>query len=201
MANADQYKIVLKGSYGGEVINNIFWVSQVGGGGNSMATDLTNHFLTQWVQRIAAFQADTYEHQEIQVYNWNNPLDVAVDTTTEEGQVVDTGMPSYVTYNVRFNRGGTGFNYPQKRIAGVPESLTAINSLTGTTAADILAAINTNFFGGWSGVSGATPLWYAVSPQPPFGTLVSPGVPAGTRVQFYNTAIGVKLGTQKSRQP
>lgn len=196
MALSDHYVVVMQGTYLEQVVNNrwVFYQNSPRNGDN--ANPLANKLALDFIGDITQYQNEEFTWESVSVTNWDNPTELGfAGLSGADGEVAGTPMPSWVTYTTLFNRAGAGYRYPQKRLAGVDETLTDGNSIATLTAAGITAIMD-NFcrFNDANGVEWA---YIAVNKLPPIGSWGG----SGLREQFPLTAIRTQLGSQRTRRP
>lgn len=195
-AVGDFFQIRASGEHLGQSFENVWWynISTVASSGNRMSA-----FLTRFATMLLPLQTYVVDSMEINLLvaqNWKQSAESASTASAFVGAVATASMPTWLTYTVSWNRLGAGYNYPMKRIPGVPEALTDGNDILNDTRSALLAwaydmlTINTGV--------GDLAQMIAFKKTPPLG--VSDPSPTIYRPQIPTTSRAVKLGTQKTRK-
>lgn len=191
----DYFQVRVAGQVNGKNWNNIYWYDvEVAGTARDISGDILAEVEAAYTIIVGEL-VNSMSVTDISVANWLNASEFSQDNPALVGAILTTPMPRWITANVLFARRGTGYNYPQKRLPGVPEAATLGDDLTSgfkdaiTDALDAIVKINTT--DGWQvGMR-------AYNPQPKFGQTVNE--PA-FRIQSLTAVQDVRIGTQKTRR-
>lgn len=188
------YKVVTNMDYLGQNCQNAWWFIHQSGGGSAVAQELADALHTEFYENIVLVCNVGLQVLSTLVIDYNDGIDTGENNDVISGEVAGTPMPSYVTYNISWNRAGAGRNYPQKRIPGVDESLTAGNNLNPTVSSTIAPIADAVCL--LELPSGANMQMFTLNPPIEIGQPIGPG----NKVQFPDAFRSVKLGIQRSRK-
>lgn len=198
MANNEYYQVRVVGDHLGKAWEHVWWIWQGTGVTNTNITDeLANWFNSQIYDLLANILSDSWSVNSIIVQNWNQAAQSYILASTVVGEVVGESMPSWINATVKYSRAGAGYNYPMKRVNGLPESATDGNTLESTFATTLNAVMDNVL--SITGITGSGALsYFAFGKTPP---LLTTNIFNDTyRPQYPSALAGTILGTQKSRK-
>lgn len=196
MALNENYKIIVAGTYMGQLCENVFWYTQDDAGvGYADTVELAQFVADSWVEEIRAYQSVEFTWDTLELVNWSTGIEAVSIALALPGTAGGDMLPPWFVFNMSWNRRGAGYNYPSKRISGVTENSLSDGGITLLSQTALLAIGATMV--GFSSTVGTSYHMAAFSPAPPLG--VNPYGP-GYRFQTPTSIRAVKLGTQKSRK-
>ena len=137
MAIGDVYQVIDKQKYSGTDVVNVYFY-------RALATGITADivailFRDTVVSQVVLIQTTIMSHLSVEVINLNDPADFTelIYGASIDGVIVDSNMPSYVSWTFKLIRADRTVRNGRKAICGVAEGQTANNSPTGGAQAEL----------------------------------------------------------------
>lgn len=123
------YQLNVRQRLGGQEIQNVFFYNHIAGDG--LATDLALAFEADVLDYMRGLQVHALEIYGIQAFNLGDYTDFVTLPLADTGNYGDVDyLPSYVAVGYTYKLNTRAIKSGSKRIAGVPEEVTAGNSIT-----------------------------------------------------------------------
>lgn len=177
------YQLAVRQRLGGQEIQNVFFYNHIAGDG--LATDLALAFEEDVLDYMRGLQVHALEIYGITAYNLGDLGDFVTLPLADTGNYGDVDyLPSYVAVGYTYKLNTRAVKSGSKRIAGVPEEVTAGNNITDADYITGMEALRTHLLANvvsgadtWqpvvvkrvkTAIAGTTPTQYRYSlPVPP----------------------------------
>lgn len=138
MATGDDYEIITKFTYLGQLCYNRYYYRQISVGEEPALDDIVNAWLLQVYPHIQAVTLEDSVLTQIDIINLSNPLEFdTINPLNADGDLVGSTMPSYVSWTFRLDRSTREFRPGRKSFQGVGEGSTIGNEPTAGILPDL----------------------------------------------------------------